>query len=166
MEWEKRLDSNTGLIIAVCRPAEDDIARPIKIGQMRDDTANARGARQRHGASGNIRLHIEGAIGESVFAEVTGQHWHASVNAPKSKPDVGLDWQVRTRSRHWYDLLVRPDDADGQRFALVTTEDGEYIVWGWLWGFEAKRFPLEPHGGRDGAHFPPHQKLNRLFRSL
>ena len=104
------------------------------------------------------QLHIEGALGEMAAAKVLGVYWSSSVNGFKH-PDVGA-WQVRTRSSHDYDLIVRDSDAPGSRYVLVTGSMGLYRVHGWVYGHEARRKEWRKNHGQHGvAWFVPQAAL-------
>jgi hypothetical protein len=103
-------------------------------------------------------IHIEGACGELAFCRCYDLPWSESVNTFKA-PDVGKRIQVRTRSLHDYDLLVRDADADDEIFQLVTGRAPRFAVRGAMLGAMAKRNEFKRrYGGRDPAYFVP-QKL-------
>jgi hypothetical protein len=133
------------------------------VGSMRQIAALKRGLRDQHGLEGDgWTKHIEGACGELAVAKLLGRFWGGGINDFKRADDVrGL--QVRTRSRDEYDLLVRKDDRDGDRFVLVTGTAHDYAVRGWLYGSEAKQDRwLASHGGRPPAWFVPAAELHPL----
>lgn len=113
--------------------------------------------------------HILGAKGERAYCKAFGLRWTASVNTFKA-PDVGALTQVRTRSKNWYELLIRTDDfkpRDGRDpmndvFVLVTTEDEiNFVVVGWKRARDTRRDEWwKDHGGREPAWFVPHEELN------
>lgn len=121
------------------------------------------GRKPAHGAKiGNSTwLHMVGARGELAFAKAMGLLWTGHVDVFHEVADVG-DFEVRTRTKHWHDLIVRPCDPP-RNFALVTTESrlGPYVVHGWISMQSAKqdRF-LKIHGGRPAAYFVPSAALN------
>lgn len=107
-------------------------------------------------------LHIEGACGEVAVAKVLNRFWNGSVDSFKSGGDVG-DVQVRTRSRHEYELIVRQDDRDSDVFILVTGRAPTFRVVGYILGRDAKRPEFEQrHGNRPAAYFVPHSVLTPL----
>lgn len=115
----------------------------------------------RHGADheDGWMLHIEGAAGEMAAARVLDRYWGAPVGTYRTGGDVG-DVQVRTRSRHDYELIVRGSDRDEDAFVLVTGRAPRFKVHGWIRGAEAKRPQWErTHGGRAPAFFVPHDAL-------
>jgi hypothetical protein len=83
---------------------------------------------------------IEGALGECAFAKLHGFYWDCSVNTFRRGGDVA-GWEVRT---HWFDgpgaaMLIRPNDADDRRYALMQGCNGAYRYRGWILGGDAKR---------------------------
>lgn len=107
-------------------------------------------------------LHIEGAAGELAVAKHLGVYWAAPVNTYSTGGDVGA-LQVRTRSRHDYDLIVRPKDRDTDRFILVTGRTPHFRLHGWITGAEAKQDRyLQTHGGREPAWFVPAANLHPM----
>lgn len=107
-------------------------------------------------------MHVEGALGELAVAKALGMYWSGSINGFRA-PDVGQSIQVRTRSRHDYDLIVRDSDADEAAFVLVTGSAPEYHVRGWMRGALAKRDEYrQEHGGRPPAYFVPAAHLLSL----
>ena len=131
------------------------------IGVMRHCAAKRRNLPDRHGFKGmGWAEHIEGACGEMAFARVMGWYYSCSVNTFKNGGDVGAI-QVRTRSQHDYELIVRVDDRDDDQFVLVTGRAPDFIVRGWILGAEAKRPKewLQTYGNREPAYFVPHSAL-------
>lgn len=119
----------------------------------------------RHGYKGaGWSEHIEGACGEAAVAKVLNRFWNGSVDTFATGGDVG-DIQVRTRSSHDYELLVRPDDRDSDVFILVTGRAPTFRVIGYIWGRDAKRPEwLQTHGSRPAAYFVPHAFLTPIKR--
>jgi len=105
-----------------------------------------------------LHIHKVGALGELIFSKVFDFEWSRSVDTFKSEPDVDK-YEVRTRTEHWHDLIVRKDDSDESPFALVTGDwrkDLEYRVHGWILGGDAKEDKwLKGYGGREPAWFVP-----------
>lgn len=103
--------------------------------------------------------HIEGAAGESAVAKFLNRYWSGSVNTFKTGGDVG-DVQVRTRSRHNFELIVRPKDRDEDWFVLVTGLAPVFLVHGCLRGGDAKRPEWSAtHGGGAPAWFVPQSEM-------
>lgn len=97
-----------------------------------------------------------------AFAKFVNKYWNGSVNTFKNGGDVGR-FQVRTRSDHSYDLIIRPDDRDSDYFILVTGQAPVFRVRGFILAADAKRMSecIQTYGGRPPAWFIP---ADRLFR--
>jgi hypothetical protein len=106
--------------------------------------------------------HIEGACGEIAVAKAFGVYWAPSVNTFRCGGDVGR-WQVRTRSRADYELLVRASDPDEAAFVLVRGRAPRFEIIGWILGRDAKRQEwVKTYGGRPPAFFVPDEKLQPM----
>ena len=127
------------------------------IAAMRDGRQPA--PRVPHSAENTWTIHIEGAAGEMAFAKHAGFYWGATVNSFKL-PDVGAI-QVRTRSRHSYDLIIRRGDCDDDVFVLVTGIAPRFVIRGWIGAREAKSHPewIQTHGEGEAAWFVPQAAL-------
>jgi hypothetical protein len=119
----------------------------------------------RHGLTKDadgLGLHINGACGEIAVAKWRDCYFLPTIDKFKS-PDIGNKVQVKTRSRHDYDLLVRTDDKDAEIFVLVTGWAPVLCLRGWAWGHEARQPAfLQTYGGREEAWFMPQALLRRL----
>lgn len=142
----------------------DEVRRAVWVGVERQLEARRLNLPDRHGFTGDgWGEHIEGAAGELAVAKLLGWELDATVNTFKAGGDLGEKVQVRTRSEHWMELIVRPDDRDGDYFVLVTGRIPRFRVRGWYPGGAAKRPEwLQSHGGRPPAFFVPQGKLKRL----
>jgi hypothetical protein len=107
-------------------------------------------------------LHIEGAAGEMAVAKAAGRYWCGSLNDLKAD-DVGL-LQVRTRSRHSYELILHPGDPDDRAFVLVTGRAPAFRIHGWIMGVDGKReeWWADPSGKNRPAYFVPTDSLRDL----
>jgi hypothetical protein len=141
---------------------EHERAMGAKEGTARQDDAVRRGLKDKYGFEGDpLEIHINGARGEIGFAKVVGAHWRSSVGTFKSGYDVGK-LQVRTRSRHDYELIFRPDDQpmESQPFVLVLGNFSLFSVVGWIIGRDARRDEwLQTHANRPKAWFVPQERL-------
>lgn len=133
------------------------------VGCMRHLAALKAGLKDKHGAEGGgWQLHIDGALGELAVAKATKMYWSAGINT-FSASDLGENVQVRTRSRHDYELIVRDNDSESDTFVLVTGIAPSYKVRGWINGSAAKRNEwLCAHGGREAAYFVPIDSLRDM----
>lgn len=134
----------------------------MEVGGMRHFSSVFNGRQDQHGASGAWDLHIEGAMGELCVAKVLGIYWDGAIDVFK-RADIGSDIQVRTRSRHDYELIVRDNDSTDDRYVLVTGKCPHYIVRGYIFGLDAhvEEWRKE-HGGREPAFFVPQSALSPL----
>jgi hypothetical protein len=118
-----------------------------------------------HGAprEGGWQLHVEGAAGELAVAKWADKFWSGNLG-DLDADDVGRI-QVRTRSRHDYDLIIHPSDPDNRAFVLVTGLAPHFVLRGWIWGAEGKRpeYWRDPAGGRP-AFFVPQAALRPMER--
>lgn len=131
-----------------------------EIGRLRQLASVRRGSPDNYGFAGpGWSEHIEGACGELVVCKFIGVYWDGSIDS-FARADIGRSIQVRTRSKHSYELIVRPDDADDHIYVLVTGVCPKYTIRGYLYGRDAKKDAyLQTHGGRDAAYFVPHSAL-------
>lgn len=122
----------------------------------------------RHGLGADmdgLTKHVMGAAGEIAVAKAMGLFWGGDVCTFKA-PDIGNHIQVRTRSRHDWDLIVRPEDDDDAVFVLVTGSIADLHVRGWISGREAKKDRwLQQYGGRPCAYFVPQSALRGMHEA-
>jgi hypothetical protein len=126
------------------------------------------GAQHKHGGErkGNDwQLAIEGALGEMALAKYLGLYW--SGKGRYRAHDVGgvgpgspLGYEVRTRSREDYDLILHPEDPDDRIVWLVVGKSGAYTVKGWIKAGDGKKdeYWKDPAGDRP-AYFVPQNVL-------
>lgn len=112
--------------------------------------------------------HCEGACGEYAAAKCLGLIWTGTVDTFKDDDLPGI--QVRTRSKHNYELIVRKHDTDDTNWVLVTGVSPRFWVRGWLPGSKAKQSKwLRDYGGGPEAYFIPTSELlpiSELKKSL
>jgi len=132
------------------------------IGRLRNEHAKRAGLKDKHGFDGDGELiHALGAAGEMAFCKSNNLYWEPRIDTFK-EADVGDNIQVRTRSRSYYDLLIRKEDRSDQYFVLVTGNIPKFEVVGWIRGEEGKQAKwLRCHGGREEAYFIPQSELKR-----
>ncbi len=104
------------------------------------------------------QMHIEGAMGEFALAKHLGIFWDGK--GEWRMRDVG-DFDVRTRSKDYYDLIVHDGDEDDRFIYLLTGVNGRYKVHGGMYAREAKqeKYWKDPAGGRP-AYFVPQRDLH------
>lgn len=89
-----------------------------------------------------LRMHLLGCLGEVAVAELLGmqEHLFQAESAVRGAADLPGNIEVKTRSKHNYDLLIQLDDDPNKIFVLVTHEGGNTTqVWGWICGRDAAR---------------------------
>jgi hypothetical protein len=137
----------------VSRAALVGVARNVEA--LRKGLQNARPTNEK-----DWDIHILGALGECAFAKATNRYWNGSVNTFKSGGDVGEVIQIRTRSKHHYDLIVRDEDKDSDLFVLVTGGPHEFVVHGWMRAKDAKKDEYrQDYGNYGAAYFVPKSRL-------
>jgi hypothetical protein len=134
------------------------------VGCKRQLKALEQGNPDKHGFEGlGWDNHVEGAAAEMAVAKARGLYWGAHVNI-FGDADLGTRVQVRLRTQHHYDLIVRPNDADDHAFVLVTGRLPDYTIHGWIWGNAAKHPEwLKTYGNRPAAYFVPKQALTHII---
>jgi len=135
-----------------------------EVGMRRHLSAIHKGLDDAHGYNGDEgwTIHIEGAAGEMAFAKALNLYWAGTVDTFREGGDVGRI-QVKTRSRHDYELLIRQHDRDEDDFVLVTGRSPDFTIRGWMNAAEAKREEwLQVYGGRPPAYFVPTSELNDI----
>lgn len=83
------------------------------------------------------QIHIEGACGEYVVSKAFGFFWNGAMEKLRVA-DAG-EFQVRTRSRQDYDLLLHEEDDNNAVFVLVTGVAPTYTLRGWIFGNDGKQ---------------------------
>lgn len=134
------------------------------VGMLRHIEAVTQGRPDLHGFDGDSgwHTHCEGACGELAVAKVFNRYYNGSVNTFREGGDVGAV-QVRTRSKHDYELLVRDRDRDDDVFILVTGRAPRFRVVGWIKAGDAKRPEWSnTYGNRPAAYFVPHAALHPI----
>jgi hypothetical protein len=141
-----------------------EVAMAAQIGMMRQLSSMKKGLVHSHGCEEiGWTNHIEGACGELALSKYLGVYWNGSVDSFKSSTDIP-GYEVRTRSDHAYDLIVRDNDNDKLRYALVTGVSPRYLIRGWILGTDAKREKWsQGYGNRPPAFFVPQEYLSLKF---
>ena len=109
-----------------------------------------------------LRAHMLGAAGELAVATLLGlrEFLYAETEARRGSFDLPPNIDVKTRSRHWYDLICQLDEAPGKALVLVTMENKTCLVHGWISSDDAmkEQWRKDPAKGRP-AYFVPQRKL-------
>jgi hypothetical protein len=128
----------------------------------------AQGLRGRNGGawkgSKALDIHLLGAAGEVAVASYLGlkEHLFKETKAKRGSDDLpGID--VKTRSSARYDLIVQRQSDPNKKFLLVTIENRQTLLHGWIHGGEAmqEKFWADPAGGRP-AYFVPKEYLRPI----
>jgi len=127
-----------------------------------------RGLKGRNGGAATgamaLTIHLLGAAGEMAVASHLGlkEFLYKETEAKRGSCDLpGID--VKTRSRHSYDLIVQNNESPEKKFVLVTIENKKTRIHGWICGKDAmkERFWSDPAGGRP-AYFVPKTALHPM----
>lgn len=111
-----------------------------------------------------LDVHLLGAAGEMAVASFLGlrHELYKETEAKRGSDDLpGID--VKTRSRHSYDLIVQKNEDPRKKFVLVTIERQKTLIHGWCYGAEAmdENYWADYAGGRP-AFFVPQSKLRAM----
>ena len=145
--------------------SEEERSLAMEEGIRRQGVNEAKGLRGRNGGawkgSKALDIHMLGAAGEVAVASYLGmkEHLFKETEARRGSDDLpGID--VKTRSRHQYDLIVQKNENACKKFVLVTIESQKTFLHGWCYGHEAlqERFWADPARGRP-AYFVPKEVL-------
>lgn len=129
------------------------MTRAYAIASARQNYNVQQGIKDKYGLApdpyGGLQLHKIGARGECATALEFEIAWDGNLGQ-FTAPDVG-DFQVRTRSKTWYDLILHPADNDDDIFIHATSSEENIVVLrGWIYGRDGKKqvFWKDPAGGR------------------
>ena len=147
------------------RLTSSELAMAAVAGTARHAESIESGRKDAHGfdpVNSGLALHIEGACAEMAVAKWRGIYWGGHVGSFKGA-DLGAKVQVRVRTRHDYDLIVRDDDADDHAFIHVTGTAPVYVLRGWIYARDAKQPEwVQRHGNRPPAYFVPASFLRSI----
>jgi hypothetical protein len=141
-------------------------------GLRRQQVNESKALRGRNGGawqgSKALDIHLLGAAGEMAVASFLGmkEHLFKETEARRGSDDLpGID--VKTRSKHSYDLIVQKKEDPRKKLVLVTIEKQQTLLWGWCYGHEAlqERFWADPARGRP-AYFVPKVALRSIDELL
>jgi hypothetical protein len=110
-----------------------------------------------------LRLHLIGAAGEmAVAALLDMEHFLYQETRPnRNFSDLPPNIEIKTRSRHYYDLVVQLDERPDKILVLVTIENRQTFVHGWIKSEDAmqKQWKQEYVKGRPAFFIPKDQLL-------
>jgi hypothetical protein len=139
-----------------------------KEGMRRQGVNEAKGLRGRNGGawkgSKALDIHLLGAAGEMAVASHLGMKdfLYKETQAKKGSDDLpGID--IKTRSKHSYDLIVQRNESPDKKFVLVTIQDKTTLIHGWCYGRDAMKeeFWADPARGRP-AYFVTKEHLRPM----
>lgn len=112
-----------------------------------------------------LRHHLLGAAGEMAAAVMLGMEdkLYQETEAKRGSADLPPNIDVKTRSRHYYDLIVQLDENPDKILVLVTIENRITLIHGWIQAADAmkEQWKKDPAGGRP-AYFVPKTELLSL----
>jgi len=166
-EWTRR-----GLYRAPGAPVEVELTPwecwlAEEAAKARNAHAAATGAVPKAGqhAAATGRDHTTGAGGELTTAIWRDVYWTGTPGTlDGTRREIDVDgYQVRTRSRHEYELYADKTDPDDAVYILVTGTAPRFVIRGWAPGREIKtRGPWRELQKGRWAHCLPHQLLRPL----
>jgi len=141
--------------------SEEERKQAMEEGQRRQAVNEVKGLRGRNrgAARGDkaLEIHLLGAAGEMAVASYLGmkEHLFQESEAKRGSDDLpGID--VKTRSKHSYDLIVQKNENPRKKFVLVTIEKQKTFIHGWCYGEEAmqEQYWADPARNRPAYFFP------------
>lgn len=115
-------------------------------------------------ASGDKALffHKLGAAGELAVADYLGlrSFLYQETEAKRGSVDLPPNIDIKTRSRHDYDLICQLDEKPGKILVLVTIQNKTTLLHGWIRSEDAmqQQWKKDPARGRP-AYFVPQSAL-------
>ena len=141
-----------------------------QVGMSRNLANRLHGRKDAHGlVSLGWSEHIEGACGEMALAKALGVYYSPAlghINAPDLNGTCPVE--VRTRSKHAYELTLYPSDKDNALYVLLTGRAPTFRVRGWIRGRDGKRDEWYGEKAKKGrpAYFVPHGALRDMDELL
>jgi hypothetical protein len=88
---------------------------------------------------------------------------YQETEARRGSADLPPNIDIKTRSRHYYDLIVQLDESPDKILVLVTIENRITLIHGWIKASDAMKdqWKKDPAGGRP-AYFVPKTELHSL----
>jgi hypothetical protein len=148
--------------------SEEERRLAMEEGRRRQAVNEAKGLRGRNRGprfgDKALEVHLLGAAGEMAVASFLGMKdfLYKETEAKRGSDDLsGID--VKTRSRHSYDLIVQKGEDSRKKFVLVTIEKQTTLLHGWCYGEEAMldKHWADPARGRP-AYFVPKVALHSM----
>jgi len=148
---------------------EQERQQAMEEGLRRQRVNESKALRGRNGGawkgSKALDIHLLGAAGEVAVASYLGmkEHLFKETEARRGSDDLPGGIDVKTRSRHKYDLIVQKNEDARKKFVLVTIESQKTFLHGWCYGYEAmeEEYWADPARGRP-AFFVPKTVLRSM----
>jgi hypothetical protein len=109
-----------------------------------------------------LQMHILGAAGELAVANYLGlqEYLYAEKTPRRGSSDLPPNIDIKTRSKHYYDLICQLDESLYKILVLVTIENKTTLIHGWITSKDAmnEKWIKDPAGGRK-AFFVPKSEL-------
>lgn len=133
------------------------------LGVIRMYESHNHGGRHKHGFYNSnldpLCINVQGAIGEIVVAKARNLYFMPTVNTFKAA-DIGNNVQVRLRTKHEWQMIVRDDDDPDHIFVHVTGSGPMYCIRGWAYGKDVMKPEYrQNHGNRIESWFVPEEAL-------
>ena len=149
--------------------SEEDKALVRAEALRRQGVNELKGLKGRNGgpASGDRALffHKLGAAGELAVADYLQlrEFLYQETEAKRNSSDLPPNIDIKTRSRHSYDLICQLDERPGKILALVTIQNKTTLLHGCMKSEDAmkEQWEKDPAGGRP-AYFVPSCELHSL----
>jgi hypothetical protein len=149
--------------------SDEERQQAMEEGLRRQGVNESKGLRGRNGGawkgSKSLEIHLLGAAGEVAVASYLGmkEHLFKETEARRGSDDLPGGIDVKTRSKHSYDLIVQKSEDPRKKFVLVTVQDQKTLLHGWCYGEEAmdEKYWADPARGRP-AFFVPKTVLRSM----
>jgi hypothetical protein len=106
-----------------------------------------------------LDIHVLGAKGELAVAQYLNLEVHVFKDETPNRGSVDLppNIDVKTRSKHWMDLVIQLDDSPTKVFVHATSEDDVVRLHGWTYGGRVMKpaFHQDPAKGRPAYFVRP-----------
>jgi hypothetical protein len=146
---------------------EYQMARRVGLERQTKAVENKRVPRNGMKQEDGWKFHVEGACGEAAAAKFLNVFFSGSVEIFTGKPDLEPNIEVKTRSSHSYDLLIRKHEDLSQVFVLVTGTAPDFWIRGWGIGSDLVSDEyLQSYGNRPAAWFIPVGRLSTDWTEL
>lgn len=147
-------------------PEWDDV---VYVATERDRIAKRQRRKNTYGCKkDSLEAHLEGALGEFIVADWTGEEWHRlygrlyELDGTK-KPDVGEDIHVRSTTWNNGRLILHDTDPGTHRGVLAVvslrTRSGRIIGWRHIQPARKKEYKWTPEGEDRIAYFVPRRTM-------